>query len=218
MNLAESTPASADDWHLAELTQALRTPAVGRAMVLSERPEALAALGISDRCSVRTSADEAAVWQSLRCQHQALPVQAGSLDLLVLHEVLDGDQPELIAAARHCLRAGGRLLILAHGCLSPGRWRSAGRDCPRVRLGPLRHRLAQFGFESRRWHGRSIGGLGGALQQDWQQPFLPLCEYLLVDARRRAAPPNVRLVRFTRPKVAMGAGTALDGMSRESVL
>ena len=159
MNLAESTPASADDWHLAELTQALRTPAVGRAMVLSERPEALAALGISDRCSVRTSADEAAVWQSLRCQHQALPVQAGSLDLLVLHEVLDGDQPELIAAARHCLRAGGRLLILAHGCLSPGRWRSAGRDCPRVRLGPLRHRLAQFGFESRRWHGRSIGGL-----------------------------------------------------------
>ncbi len=217
MNLAESTLASAADWHLAELSQAIDAPAVRRAVVLSQRPEQLVSLGIRDRCSVRTDAGGAPAWQGLRCHARTLPLQAGSLDLLVLHEMLAGDQPELLAAGRYCLRPGGRLLILTHGSLSPGRWGTAGRNRQRVGMRWLQQRLAQFGFESRRWSGRGIAGFDGVLQQDWQRPFLPLCEQVLVDARRCAKPPNVRLVRFSRPKVAVGAGTALDGLSREAV-
>ncbi len=214
--LVESEPANAQDWYAHVLDQALEQRRPLRTLVLSGRPEELAAVGVAAPISVRTGQGARATWHALNCRVSGLPFQEDAFDLVVLHEWVDQDDERALAAVRRAMPGGSQLLVLGRGRFSADRWRKVGRGGRSWRPGWLCRRMGVLGFAPRDLRGRGVAGIDMVTGRGWRRGLLACTDRIAIRARRSDGRPDIRLVRFSTPKAAMGGTTAWDGARRES--
>ncbi len=214
--VVDTEPALAADWYAHQLQLALEQRRPLRTLVLSGRPEELAALGVTARCSVRLGVGEKAGWREVQCKGASLPFQSDVFDLVVLHHWVNQDQERRLAEVRRSMPGGSQLLVLGRGWASSGRLRRDIRREKSWRPGWLCNRLRRMGFVPRDLKGRGVAGLDLATGRGWRRALLGCSDRIAVRARRSEARTDIRLVRFSSPRAAVGQA-AWDGARRDRI-
>lgn len=213
--VVEPQPAKADDWYAELLLQTFLDHAPMRTLVLSGQPVQLSAAGVTAPCSVRTARGSRSEWHTLQASWQSLPFQVDTFDLVVLHHCVSQGDVRALAAVRRCMPVGSQLLVLGQAWFNPQRLRKGQRDEPAVRTTWMKRRLDQLSFDLRGVRGRGVAGMDLVLDRGAARLLQPCAEQLAFRARRRDARNNIRLVRFSTPRVVMGQGVAWEGANRE---
>jgi len=213
--IVESEPARAEDWYAHVLQSTLDQRRPFRALILSGRPEELAAVGVTGPCSVRFGNGDPALWRPVACRADGLPFQVDVFDLVVLHHWVNQNDERTLAAVRRSMPGGSQLLVMGRGWLSAGRLRTEVRQDAAWRPGWLCRRLRSMGFLTKDLRGRGVAGLDWVTGRGWRRALLPASDRIAVRARRSEARHDIRLVRFSSPKTAVGRGAAWDGVRRE---
>lgn len=143
-----------------------------------------------------------------------LPFQVDVFDMVVLHDCVAQGDIGALASVRRAMAGGGQLLVMGSGWFSPRRLRQAGRQQRAFRTGWLRSRMQQLGFTPRGASGRGLAGFDLVLDQGLARYLLPCGDHIAIRARLREGRPDIRLVRFSKPRAAMGPA-AWDGANRD---
>lgn len=214
--VVESEPTHAEDWYAHVLRDLLEQRQPLRTLVLSGRPEELAPAGVIAPVCVRVGREARTRWCTLECEALSLPFQSDAFDLVVLHHWVSQGDERALAVVRRCLAGGGHLLVLGRGRWSAGRLRPTVRREKSWRPGWLCSRLRRMGFSPKDLRGRGVAGLDLTTGRGWRRMLLPGSDRVAVRARRSEARRDIRLVRFSSPRTAVGGSAAWDGARRES--
>jgi len=217
-------PGKAEDWYARLLMQSFKDHRPLRTLVLSTAPDELRAAGVNSASCVRFARGEKVEWHAFDggfpggpgYGSEGLPFQVDVFDLVVLHGCVTQGDVRALAAVRRCMPVGSRLLVMAQAWMNPRRLRKTSRQAPALRTGWARRRLAQLGFDLRVTRGRGVAGTDLVLDHGPARLLQPFADRLAFEATRRDSRHNIRLVRFSTPRVVMGQGAAWDGVNREA--
>jgi len=186
---------------------------------------------MSDMCPIRYALDWAPTADlvrnanSLVCLPDSLPLADDSLDLVLLHHLLEAvERPHhVLQEAARVTRADGRLLVFGWHPFGPGGVRRRQRPAPWQRQwrtpGRLRDWLAFVDFEIERVDycgfrlpGRATGS--DRLETLGRRYNLPLASAYLLVARRRSIP--VQPIKLREPVLVGNKSGAWLGLAKET--
>ncbi len=212
--VVEPQPKHAEDWYAQLLLQNLELHRPMRTLVLSDAPDQLASAGVTSACSVRIARGDKHQWYAVETKRSELPFQVDVFDFVVLHDCVSQGDIHTLAAVRRAIPGGGQLLVMGSGWFSPRRLRKRGRTRRAFRTGWLRSRMTRLGFVPRGSSGRGLAGIDWVLDQGVGRYLQPCADHLAIRARRREGHPDIRLVRFSKPRRVMG-WAAWEGANRD---
>lgn len=213
--VVESEPTNPEDWYAHVLNQAFERQRPLRALVLSGAPQQLADAGVPSACAVRFGNGAEPRWASLVCRPPSLPFQVDCFDLVILHELVNQGDERLLATVRRSMPGGSHLLVLGRARFSARRLGRRTRAKNAFRPGWLSRRLRLMGFVTKDLRGRGVGGIDLSTGQGWRKSLLGCSDRVALRARRSEARHDIRLVRFSSPKVATPTA-AWDSANREA--
>ena len=213
--VVESEPKNPEDWYAHVLLQAIERHRPLRALVLSARPERLSIAGVPSGCAVRFANGAEPRWSSLVCTPPSLPFQVDCFDLVVLHEMVTQGDERLLATVRRSMPGGSQLLVLGRARFSAQRLGRKTRGENAWRPGWLSRRLRLMGFVTKDVRGRGVGGMDVGTGTGWRKSLLGCSDRVALRARRSEARHDIRLVRFSPPKVS-NPTAAWDSVNREA--
>lgn len=212
--VVEPQPKHFEDWYAQVLAQNLDLHKPMRTLVISGSPDDLASAGVKSSCSVRIARGEEHRWHAVETNWTELPFQVDVFDLVVLHNCVTQGDVHTLAAVRRAIPGGGQLLVMGSGWFSPRRLRKRDRKGPAFRTAWLRSKMSQLGFTPRAASGRGLAGFDLILDQGVARYLQPCSDRLAIRARRREGHPDIRLVRFSKPRSVMGPA-AWEGANRD---
>lgn len=212
--VVEPQPKHAEDWYAQLLLQHLKVHRPMRTLILSGSPDQLANAGVTGACCVRIARGDQQHWHAVEMRHSQLPFQVDTFDFVVLHDCVAQGDIGTLASIRRAIPGGGQLLVMGGGWFSPRRLRKAGRKDRAFRTGWLRSRMEQLGFKPRGASGRGLAGFDLVLDRGIGRYLQPCGDRLAIRARRCEGHPDIRLVRFSKPRAVMGPA-AWDGANRD---
>jgi len=164
---------------------------------------------------IRLSTDEYSANARLRCRLDALPFEAATFDLVILHHLVsDGSEPCLAEALRVMIEGGD---IVFSGLNSSGlRNRLGNRKhlLPALKLDKVCNYLKSQSFEVRQCLLMGLGGFSRpAPKATWHGLGYPFADRVVLHGHHQSNIKNVSILRFKRSKVAAASTVALDGCS-----
>jgi len=164
---------------------------------------------------IRLNTDEYSAHAMLRCRLAALPFEAATFDLVILHHLVsDGSEPCLAEALRVMIEGGD---IVFSGLNSSGlRNRLGNRKhlLPALKLDKVCNYLKSQSFEVRQCLLMGLGGFSRpAPRATWHGLGYPFADRVVLHGHHQSTIKNVSILRFKRSKVAAASTVALDGCS-----